>query len=135
MKYSRNGIYNYVYNKVIASYPSAYISSKFEPVPPQYPSVFVRGIGKYADERCMTFGGSQGVNHYTFEVQVQSNKSSGAAQEAWSVLNKVHEAFKELAFRVSNENILEDGDAGVYRIVATYRRVIGDADEMPTVTT
>ena len=80
----------------------------------------------------MTFSGKQGVRNSTFEVQIQSNKDVGAAEEVHSILDTVSDAFIELHYFISNVNVLEDGSTGLYRIRASYRRVIGKADEMPS---
>ncbi len=134
MKITRNGVYNYIRNKVIAMYPSAYLSSRYEPTPEDFPAVYVREIGNYSVPGTMTFSGSQGTQESTFEVQIQSNKAVGAGEEAHGILAEVFSAFCDLHYFEANVNVLEDGISGLYRIRAIYRRIIGDADEMSAIT-
>ena len=131
-KFTRNGVFNYVYNKVILAYPNAYISSKYEPVVPHFPAVFVREIGNFSNPSNVTFSGAQGVSTSTFEVQIQSNDSNTPISQAHGILDVINEAFTELVYIKQGVNIIDDGSRGTYRLVATYRRVIGDADEMPS---
>jgi hypothetical protein len=43
----------------------------------------------------------------------------------------VEQAFKELFFRRTYSNVVDDGRNGLYRLRITYERTIGDADKMP----
>ena len=107
MNITRNAVYNYIRNRVLAAYPKAFLSSKYQPIPESFPAVFVREISNFL-----------------------SNKFVGAAEEAHGILNVVREAFCGLCYFEANVNVLEDGSSDLYRIRANYRRVIGDADEM-----
>lgn len=130
--FTRNGVYDYVYTKVIASYPTAYLSSKYEPIAPNFPAVFIREIGNFSNPSNVTFGGTQGVKTSTFEVQIQSNDSNTPVSQAYGILDVVDNAFAELNYIKQSVNVLDDGIRGAYRLAATYRRVIGSADEMPS---
>ena len=130
--FTRNGVYDYVYTKVKTSYQNAYLSSKYEPVVPSFPAVFVREIGNFSNPSNVTFGGTQGVKTSTFEVQIQSNNPNTPVSEAYGILDVVDNAFTELNYIKQGVNVLVDGNRGAYRIAATYRRVIGSADEMPS---
>ena len=133
--YTRNRVYTYVYNKVISSYPSAYISSKFEPVVANFPAVFIREIGNFSNPANVTLAGTQDVWTSTFEVQIQSNNPDTSASEAYSILSVVDSAFSELFYVKQAVNTIDNGITGAFRLVATYRRVTGIADEMPTIQT
>lgn len=135
MTYSRDGIYNYVYDAIIAAYPTAYIASVFEPVPASYPAVLIREIGRYTEQKAITLSGEQGVKRLTFEVQVSSNKETAPAAEAFAIDDVITEAFARLNFVEDNRAILEDGENGMYRLKSTFRRVVGAADDMPTAST
>ena len=130
--FTRNGVFDYVYNKVIAAYPSAYLSSKYEPLVPSFPAVFVREIGNFSNPANVTFGGTQDVHTSTFEVQIQSNDANAPVSEAYGILAVVDNAFTELTYVKQGVNLLDDGTRGAFRLVATYRRVIGAADDMPS---
>lgn len=130
--YTRNAVYNYVNNKVIAVFPSAYISSKYEPVTPSFPAVFVREIGNFSNPANVTLNGNQDVWTSTFEVQIQSNDANTPATEAYNILSVVNTAFTELRYIKTGVNVIDNGITGAFRLVATYRRVTGIADVMPT---
>ena len=130
--FTRNGVFDYVYTKVITQYSSAYISSKYEPVVPNFPAVFVREIGNFNNPANVTFSGGQGVWTSTFEVQIQSNDADTPVSEAYGILAVVDDAFMKLGYVKQGVNVIDDGSRGTYRLVATYRRVIGASDVMPS---
>ena len=129
--YTRNAIYDFVCDKVLSEYPDAYISSKYEPIAPSFPAVFIREIGLVHNPANVTFSGVQDVRTSTFEVQIQSNKKDTALSEVYDILNIVTAAFVKLYFILETTNLLEENDDGLFRLRAAYRRVIGAADEMP----
>jgi hypothetical protein len=130
--YTKNSIYDFVCNQILSEYPDAYISSVYEPVVPSFPAVFIREIGLVHNPGNVTFGGAQGVRTSTFEVQIQSNRKDTAASEVYDILNIVTAAFVKIFFVLENTNLIEDDDSGLYRLRASYRKVIGAADEMPS---
>ena len=101
-------------------------------LPPSLPAVFIRETIDYRNRENMTFAGVQGVRTSTFEVQVVSGKSNGSMSVAYSLLDTVRQAFFALHYNEINVSNVEDGQFGKYRLRASYRRVIGDADIMPT---
>lgn len=131
-EYTRNAVYNYVYDKVIEAFPNAYISGMYEPVVPSFPAVFIREIGNYSNNENVSFSGSQGVWTSTFEVQIQSNKADAPMSEVYEIFNVVKEAFSSIFYIHINTNNIGTYDNEKYRIVASFRRVIGKADEMPS---
>lgn len=132
MNITRNAVYDYVQSAVATAHTNAYIAGVYEPVPPSLPAVFIRETIDYRNRENMTFTGVQGVRTSTFEVQVVSGKSNGSMSVAYSLLDTVRQAFFALHYNEINVSIVEDGQFGKYRIRASYRRVIGDADIMPT---
>ncbi len=132
---THNQIYNNVCTKVLAVFPDAYCAGKFEPVPASFPAVFIREIGSFSNPGNVTFGGSQGVRTSTFEVQIQSNKTENPMEEANAILDVVNSAMFDMYFVLSATNILEEGENGIYRLQATYRRVIGSSDTIADIPT
>lgn len=129
--YTRNAVYNYVYDRVIQAFPDAYISGMYEPVVPSFPAVFIREIGNFSNPEAVTFGGSQDVWTSTFEVQIQSNKIDTPMSEVYEIFNVVKSAFSSIFYIHINTNNIGTYDDKNYRIVATFRKVIGEADEIP----
>ena len=132
MNITRNAVYNYVHNAVETAHPTAYIASIYEPVPEHLPSVFLREISDLRNKANMTFTGVQGVRTSTFEVQTVSGHTNGSMSEAYALLETVRQAFFALHYNETNVLIIEDGQDGNYRLRASYRRVIGDADTLPS---
>ena len=130
--FTKNGVFDYVYTKVIAEYPNAYISSKYEPVVPNFPAVVVREIGNFSNPSNVTFSGSQDVWTSTFEVQIQSNDANTPVSESYGILAVVDSAFTDLTYIKQGVNVIDEGSRGTYRLTATYRRITGIADSMPS---
>lgn len=129
---SRVNVYDYVNRAVLRAFPNAYVSGKWEPVPQGFPSVCIRQIGSFRVERNVSFTGEQGVRSSTFEVQIQTNAENSSLEDAEAITECVTEAFQTLFYINTAVNVVENGDRGIYRMVATFRRIIGKADQMPT---
>lgn len=132
MNITRNAVYSYIHDAVKADLPSVYITSVYEPVPAELPAIIMREIGDFRNRENMTFTGAQGVRTSTFEVQVVSGQTNGSLSEAYDILEYVKQAFFTLQYNETNVVIVEDGGTGRYRLRASYRRVICDADTLPT---
>ena len=133
MNITRNAVYNYICDEVLAAHPTIYVSGKYEPVPAALPAVFIREIGDFRNRENMTFTGQQGVRTSTVEVQVVSSRLNGSLSEAYAILETVRAACFDLIYNETNVVVVEDGSNGMnYRLRASYRRIIGDSDEMPT---
>ena len=61
-----------------------------------------------------------------YEVNVYSNKSSGAKSEAKKLMNIVDTAFLNLKFTRTFKNSVPNKDKTIYRYVARYEAVIGE---------
>lgn len=130
---TRNAVYNYIHDAVAAVYPDMYIAGAYEPVPPSMPAVFIREIGEFRNAENMTFTSVQGVRTSTVEVQIVSGRVNGSLSEAYTILETVRSACFALFYNETNVVSVENGTEGTnYRIRATYRRVIGDADALPS---
>ena len=132
MNITRNAVYNYIHDAVKAELPNVYITSVYEPVPQELPAVILREIGDFRNRENMSFTGAQGVRTSTFEAQVVSGQTNGSLSEAYDILEVVKNAFFGMQYNETNVTIVEDGGTGRYRLRASYRRVIGDTDPMPT---
>ena len=133
MEYTHNAIYTYIESKVLEAYPNVYVSSVYEPVVPHFPVVFVRELSNQHNQANVTMSGVQGVRTSTYEVQVQSNDRTAPMSEAYAIFDVVTSAFVELYYILDNTNVLEDGSDGLFRLRASFRKVIGSADQMPSI--
>lgn len=130
-KYTRNAVYSYVHDKVITAFPNAYVSGMYEPVVPSFPAVFIREVGRFSNTEAVTLSGVQGVWTSTFEVQIQSNKADTPMTEVYNILETVQSAFSSIYYLLTAVNNIGTADADTFRIVATFRKVNGEADEIP----
>ena len=135
MNVTRNAVYSYVHDSVNAVNSTVYVTSAYEPTPARVPAVILREIGDFRNREAMSFAGDQGIRTSTFEAQIVSGKTNGSLTEAYTILDAVRSAFFKLHYNETNAAIVEDGSTGRFRIRASYRRVIGDSDPMPTVPT
>lgn len=132
MNITRNAVYNYIHDAVKTELPDIYITSVYESVPQELPAVILREIGDFRNRENMSFTGAQGIRTSTFEAQVVSGQTNGSLSEAYDILEIVKNAFFGMQYNETNVTIVEDGGTGRYRLRASYRRVIGDTDPMPT---
>ena len=132
MNITRNAVYDYVSGKLLEAYPNIYVAGVYELIPASKPAVFLRESSDFRNRQNMTFSGVQGVRTSTWEVHTISGQTNGSLDEAYALLEVARQAFFALHYNETNVAIVEDGQNGNYRLRATYRRVIGDADEMPT---
>ena len=130
--YTRTNVYDFVHSAVEAQFPDAYISGVYEPVPQSFPSVYIREISRFSSERNVTFSGEQGVKSNTFEVQVQTAAENSSLEEAYEMMDFVIGTFQSLFYINTAVNTLENGDRGLYRLTATFRKINGIADTMPS---
>ena len=132
MNITRNAVYNYIHDAVKTELPTIYITSVYEPVPAELPAVILREIGDFRNRENMSFTGEQGIRTSTFEAQVVTGQTNGSLSEAYDILEIVKHAFFKLLYNETNVAIVEDGGTGRYRLRASYRRVIGETDTLPT---
>ena len=132
MNITRNVVYNYIDNAVTTAMPNVYVTGVYEPLMAQMPAVILRETDDFRNPENMTFTGVQGVRTSTFEAQIVSSRVNGSLSEAYAILEIVKSAFFTLLYNETSVAIVEDGSTGRYRLRATYRRVIGDADTIPS---
>ena len=132
MNITRNAVYNYIHDAVKTELPTIYITSVYEPIPAELPAVILREIGDFRNRENMSFTGEQGIRTSTFEAQVVTGQTNGSLSEAYDILEIVKHAFFKLLYNETNVAIVEDGGTGRYRLRASYRRVIGEIDTLPT---
>lgn len=130
--YSRANVYDFVNRSVLAEFTNAYVTGVFEPVPQAFPCVCIREISRFSSDRHVTFSGEQGVRYSTFEVQVQTASENSSLEDANEIMDFVIATFEKLFYINTAVNLLENGDRGIYRLTATFRRIIGEAEVMPT---
>lgn len=130
-KYTKNGIYTYVVNKVKTEFPDIYHTSRYEPVPASFPCIYIIERGKTEYIRNMSLDRIDDQWAATYEVQVLSNKEEGAEDEANAIMDLANLAFREMYFQREMIEDIGTKSSTSYRTVARFRRIIGGGEDMP----
>ena len=130
-EFTRNRIYTYVRNALKAVYPDLYVTAMEEPIPPKGPAVQVREVVRRRPVRDTTLDGKDDQLRVAFDVNVYSNLSNGALDEAHEIMSVAEQAFKEIYFIETDCRPLELANNRVTRLVARFDRVIGKGDQFP----
>lgn len=124
--------FNEVYTKAraaaLSAASNAFVTSTYTPTPSKFPAVFIREVGEYTPTRYISLSNTEKVKEMTLEVQLFSNKKSGAKTEVDTILLSVESALKAQYFYLVSSAPIENADSTVYRHAARFRRIIGDAD-------
>lgn len=131
MKYTNNAIFTAVRAAVLAEVGTSKCTQTYSPTPTQFPTVFVREIGRFTPTQTATMSNAQEIYETTWEVQVFSNLQSGAKEQAYRLMDAVKSALRSLYFVETMENPIDNADAKYYTLVARFRRIIGSGEEMP----
>ena len=131
MKYTNNAIFTAVRAAALAEVSTAKCTQTYSPTPTQFPTVFVREIGRFTPAQTATMSNAQEIYETTWEVQVFSNLQSGAKEQAYRLMDAVKSALRSLYFVETMENPIDNADAKYYTLVARFRRIIGSGEEMP----
>ena len=128
-EYTRNAIYNYIVNAILAKYPNAYCTSRLVPRPPQFPAVYIHEIDRSRPLQNVQLDFQDVQWESNFEVQVVSSKKNSAASEAYAIMDVAKAAFNKLYYREFSETNKDDSDT--FAIFGRFRRIIGGGDTMP----
>lgn len=131
-QYTNNAIYTVVRNAVREEYATANVTQTYSPTPSKFPTVFLREIGRLTPIETATLSNKQDIYETTWEVQVFSNLSSGAKEQAYKIMDVVKSAVRGLYFVETFESPLDQAEKSIYCLVARFRRVIGSGEDMPT---
>lgn len=127
--YSRNAVYSYVTDAIMAEYSNAKCTSRYVLKPSAYPSCYVHEIDVYRPMENTQLDFQDVQWESSFEVQVISNKKGAAASEAYSILNTAKSAFNSLYYRQISETSIDKTET--FTVIARFRRQIGGGDTMP----
>lgn len=133
MIYTQNAIYTVIRTAVLASVPTANVTQTYSATPSKFPTVFAREIGHFTPNQTQTLTNAQDVYETTWEVQIFSNLTSGAKEQAYKLMNAVKNALRWLYFIEVSENPIDNSNAKYYTLIARFRRVIGSGEEFPAV--
>lgn len=132
MRYSNNAIYTVIRSAVLAEVSDAKVTQTYVPAPAKFPTVFVREIGRFTPQNAQTVTNAQDVYETTWEVQIFSNLTSGAKEQAYKLMDAVKNAMRGLYFIETMENPVDNANNKYYTLIARFRRIIGSGEDMPT---
>lgn len=132
MTYSREAVYTYVRNALVASDSSVYVTARREPVPKSFPCVRLSEMNRTRPQQYATLANDDNQYSSTFEVEIFSNLSNGALAEAYSLLKIAEDSFKQLGYFEVFCEALDNVDPSVFRIIGRFTKQIGEADVIPT---
>lgn len=131
MRYTNNAIFTEIRSAVLVEYPTVYCTQTYAPVPPRFPTVFAREIGRLTPPETATMSNAQGIYESSWEVQVLCNKPLGSKEQAYAIMDLVKSAMRRLYF-VEYFQAPVDENNNEYTLAARFRRIIGSGESIPT---
>lgn len=125
---TRNEIYTYIRNAVLASNNKVYVTARYVPKPPSFPACYIHEIDRDIPLQNIQLDYQDVQWESVYEVQVASAKRNTAASEAYDIMDVVRQAFNNLYFREFSETNIDTGDS--VTIIGRFRRIIGGGDQI-----
>lgn len=127
---TKNEVLTYVYTKLIAKYPSLFVTSERTYAVAKFPCLEMRQILATPVKENINL--SDNSYRLTFECQAYSNKQAGAGEEVYNIIKECEKAFNEIGFHMTlcepTENTKE---ITVKRHLARFVRVCCSDDSLP----
>jgi hypothetical protein len=119
-------VFDIVATAFSAEYPSG--SRYGEPVnsPASFPCLTLVETDNYTYERSLDAEHKEHDAWLTYDINIYSNKTSGAKQECKSIMELVDNKMQELGFTRMFCNQMKNTETLIYRITARYRAVISE---------
>lgn len=127
---SDNQIYTKIATAIRTEYPDALVTAESTQTPSKFPCVFIEEIDDAPEKRYETFSNSETNKRSTFEVQVYSDKKSGAKQETKKITSLVKEQFRMVGYRCITDTPVANADSTIKRRVSRFTRIIGSGDTL-----
>lgn len=117
-------IYDRIARAVLEQFPSAYVSNESEITPPMFPAVSI----KQTVTSEMSYGRDSSMEEnydvLTWVAQVYSNSVENGKEEAKAIMSIVDAGFRELGFRATSTQALENAaDPSIYRMFGRYSAI------------
>lgn len=132
--YTKNGIFTYVVGKLQEKFEDINCTSVEDLAPSTFPTVYCREINKSQTRENITLAFDDSQYRSTFEVQVFTNKTTGAITEADKIMAVVEDAFRQLYFVETYCQPIPNTDQSIYRLVARFQKHVCGGDTMPETT-
>ena len=131
--YSAGEVYTRIVTAMEAAVSGVACYSRYTEKVESFPAAFIYCVDMPEPSSSRTLAGDSCVWEPTVEVQLFSNKTSGARAEAKLLANAAIGVLKGLHFRIGSLREIPNGDPSIYRLVFRATRIIGAGDEMPSV--
>ena len=132
MAYTREGVYTYVRNALVADTASVYVTARREPVTKTFPAVRIAEVNRTRSQQYATLANDDDQYVSVFETEIFSNKKNGALTEAYGLLEVVEKAFKELGYFETFCEAIDNIDPSVFRLLSRFTKQTGKGDDIPT---
>lgn len=109
-----------------SAYSSTLVVSDYTDTPSSFPCVSVIESDNYTYRRTQDNDLKEHHTNVMYEVNVYSNKASGAKSEAKKIMEIVDTTFQNNKFTRTVKQPIPNRDKSIYRIVARYEAVIGE---------
>ena len=130
-KYKFNAIYTRIVTAASAVESGLYCSAKYEPVPEQFPALYVEEVSSVRTPGAITLDYTDEQHRVVHEVQVWSNLLDGAKAQADAIMDAVETAYNAMYFRQTMKDPMPTTDRSIYRLVARFTKQIAGGDTLP----
>ena len=118
-------LFTSVAEAVRETYPSIYMTGEYVKTPPSFPCVSLIEIDNVIYTNGRDSGGIENFAQVSYEVNVYSNKTSGKKSQCKAILAIIDTEMESMGFtRTLMNQIPNEDDATIYRMVARYRAVV-----------
>lgn len=109
-----------------SAYSTALVVSDYTDMPSSFPCVSVIESDNSTYRRTQDNDLKEHHTRVMYEVNVYSNKTSGAKSEAKKILEIVDSSFQNMKFTRTFKQPIPNADKTIYRILARYEAVIAE---------
>mgnify|MGYP007133714099 CR=1 FL=1 len=109
-----------------SAYSTALVVSDYTDMPSSFPCVSVIESDNSTYRRTQDNDLKEHHTRVMYEVNVYSNKTSGAKTEAKKILEIVDSSFQNMKFTRTFKQPIPNADKTIYRILASYEAVIAE---------
>lgn len=123
---NRNEVYSYLREKILAEFPNAYVTGKYEPKPSAFPACYIHEIDRIRPLQNIQLDYSDVQWESVIEIQIVSAKTSTPVSQAYAVMDVARQSFNDLYYREFSETNIDGGDR--FTLIGRFRRTIGGGD-------
>ena len=109
-----------------SAYSNTLLVSDYTDAPSSFPCVSVIESDNYTYRKTQDDDLKEHHTNVMYEVNVYSNKTSGAKSEAKKIMEIVDNSLQNIKFTRTLKQPIPNKDKSIYRIVARYEAVIGE---------